>query len=365
MKRVRINKGKVGVVTRFGDYRKTITSGVSWVGIFDKVSLYDKSKFYTSTTDLNIMLEDENFKSLIQLIEIKDNEIALKFVENNFDSILTSGRYFYWKGLLNFDIKIFNTNSKEQITEIDPSILNYDVVKGLVRTFTVEKSEEALLFVNGEFKEKLSNGVYYFWKNSTPIDVVKLDTRQQQLEISGQEILTKDKTNLRINFYLQYKINDVKKLILDIKDYEKQIYILSQLSLREYVGSMTLDEILEKKESISGSIKEELSEKMSKIGISLIELGIRDIILPGDVKEIMNQVLIAQKKAQANIIKRREETASTRNLLNTAKLMEENNMLYKLKEMEYIEVIAEKVGEITVSGGGKILDQLKEIFTNK
>jgi hypothetical protein len=83
---------------------------------------------------------------------------------------------------------------------------------------------------------------------------------------------------------------------------------------------------------------------------------------PGDVKEIMNQVLIAEKRAQANIITRREETASTRSLLNTAKLMEENAMLMKIKEMEYVEKIAEKIHTISLSGGGQIVDQLKALF---
>jgi hypothetical protein len=76
----------------------------------------------------------------------------------------------------------------------------------------------------------------------------------------------------------------------------------------------------------------------------------------------MNQVLIAEKRAQANLITRREETASARSLLNTAKLMEENAMLYKLKEMEYVEKIAEKINNISLSGSGQIVDQLKQIF---
>jgi len=80
------------------------------------------------------------------------------------------------------------------------------------------------------------------------------------------------------------------------------------------------------------------------------------------VKEIMNQVLVAQKKAEANVIMRREETASTRSLLNTAKLMEENSMLFKLKEMEYVEKIADKINSISLSGGNQVIDQLKEIF---
>lgn len=79
----------------------------------------------------------------------------------------------------------------------------------------------------------------------------------------------------------------------------------------------------------------------------------------------MNQVLVAQKKAEANVIMRREETASTRSLLNTAKLMEENSMLFKLKEMEYVEKIADKINSISLSGGNLIVDQLKDIFVPK
>lgn len=103
--------------------------------------------------------------------------------------------------------------------------------------------------------------------------------------------------------------------------------------------------------------------KVTGLGVKLLDAGVRDIILPGDMKEIMNQVLVAEKKAQANIITRREETASVRSMLNTAKLMEENEMLWKLKEMEYVEKIADKIGEITISGSGNIVGQLKEIFS--
>ena len=89
----------------------------------------------------------------------------------------------------------------------------------------------------------------------------------------------------------------------------------------------------------------------------------KDIILPGDVKEILNKVLVAEKQAQANMIMRREETATTRNLLNTARLMEENEMLYKLKEMEFVERIADKIDGIQVQSGANVSDQLKTLFS--
>ena len=103
-------------------------------------------------------------------------------------------------------------------------------------------------------------------------------------------------------------------------------------------------------------------DKINALGLSVADAGIRDVILPGDMKEIMNQVLVAEKKAQANSIMRREETAAMRSMLNTAKLMEENEMLWKLKEMEYVEKIADRIGEITISGSGNVISQLKDIF---
>jgi len=182
------------------------------------------------------------------------------------------------------------------------------------------------------------------------------------LDVVGQEILSRDKAQIRINFTLQYQIVDIVKALLDNKEYEKQLYAVMQLNLRTYIGQMTLDELMDKKTEISTYILQNTMEYIAGLGLRLLTCGVKDIILPGDVRDIMNQVLIAEKRAQANIIMRREETASTRSLLNTAKLMEENAMLFKLKEMEYVEKIAERINNISISGNGQIVDQLKQLF---
>jgi regulator of protease activity HflC (stomatin/prohibitin superfamily) len=254
---------------------------------------------------------------------------------------------------------------KEISEDIDKSILQKPAVATYLRAYPVESYEKAVMFVDGKFEKVLDPGIYFYWKNPIPITVVKADLRQLQLEVSGQEILTKDKAALRVNFYAQYKVTDVMKALVDCKDYEKQLYILMQLALREYIGMFSLDELLENKESVSESILKIISASAEKLGVEIAACGIRDIILPGEVKDIMNQVLIAEKRAQANTITRREETASTRTLLNTAKLMEENSMLFKLKEMEYVEKIADKINSISLSGGSQVLDQLKDIFSGE
>ena len=135
-----------------------------------------------------------------------------------------------------------------------------------------------------------------------------------------------------------------------------------QLALRDYVGDRRLDEILAAKNEMSAYLTERMKEQGKELYLTVEEAAVKDIILPGEIREIMNTVLVAEKRAQANVITRREEVASTRSLLNTARLMEENQTLYKLKELEYIERICEKVGNINLNGGGDLLTQLSAVL---
>jgi hypothetical protein len=299
---------------------------------------------------------------VLEVIEVGDNEIVLQFVNGNFKEVLTAGTYAFWKGVTNTYFSKIDFSKAEIIEKIPMFLFESAKLRAFVRKFIVSSNDKALLFINGIYVKELTAGTHYFWNNSTTVEVKTADMRQQQLEISGQELLTKDKAGLRINFYVRYQVIDISKALVDNKDFEKQLYVLMQLALRAFVGGLTLDELLSKKDTIASAILDEITAKISDLGLAVSDAGIRDVILPGDMKEIMNQVLVAEKKAQANSIMRREETASTRSLLNTAKLMEENEMLWKLKEMEYVEKIADKIGEITISGGGNIIGQLKEIF---
>lgn len=365
MLRVRINAGKVGLVFKNGDYVRVITEGLHWLGFNQRVLMYDLSTSFTTPIALEVLLKDEILAAMLDVVEVKDGEIVLLYEKGNFKNVLNAGRYVFWKGLIEREYVRVDL-SKIYITEnLDKSLFsNYEVNK-YIRTFEVAAYEKAVLLVDDVYTKTLGGGTYRFWRNDTSIKIAKADLRQLQLEIAGQELLTKDKAAIRINFYTQYKVKDVEKALLENKDYEKQLYITMQLVLRAYVGAYTLDELLERKDNIAEAVFEDVKTSASKLGVTVINCGIRDVILTGEMKDIMNQVLVAQKKAQANVIMRREETASTRSLLNTAKLMKENDMLYKLKEMEYVEKIAEKIGEITVSGNGNMVTQLKEIFSGK
>jgi hypothetical protein len=363
MKRVRINVGKVGIVRKYDDYNRVLTAGTHWLGFKESLLTYSMSGLYAGDEQLDIMLRDPKFTAMVDVLEVKDNELALKYVNNNFMQVLNSGRYFYFKGMANTRYVTVDRSDAESAMAIDKSVLGQSALAAYRTEYKVEAHEEALLFIDGKFVRKLSRGQYFFWKNVVPVEVLKIDMRQIQLEISGQELLTKDKAALRLNFQATYKVSDAQKALLDNKDYEKQMYTLLQLALREFVGTLTLDELLDAREKVGDYVLTEVKTKVKQLGVEVLSAGIRDIILPGEVREIMNRVLVAQKSAEANTIMRREETAATRTLLNTAKLMEDNAMLYKLKEMEFIEKVSDKIGEVTVSNGGQLFDQLTRIFS--
>jgi regulator of protease activity HflC (stomatin/prohibitin superfamily) len=362
MKRVKINAWKKGLVFRDDNLEQILSEGVHWLWPFAEVKEYDMAKPFNTPVNLNILLKNEAFVNATIMIDVKNNEIALQYENGLFKEVLTPGRYVFWKGLINYSFIVADLNAIEITAEVDKSLLTRKELALYVRSYTVEPYEKAVMYVDGKFSKIVEPGTYYFWKNSTSIVISRADLRTIQMEIAGQEILTRDKAALRLNFYVQYNIKDIVKAVVNNKEYDKQLYVLMQLALREFVGAFTLDELLEKKENVSSYILESVSGKAEALGVTINGSGIRDIILPGDMKEIMNQVLVAEKKAQANTIMRREETASTRSLLNTAKLMEDNAMLFKLKEMEYVEKIAEKINNISLSGGTQLVDQLKQLF---
>jgi regulator of protease activity HflC (stomatin/prohibitin superfamily) len=365
MKRVKVNEYQVALVFRNGVYQRVLQTGTYWFWRNEDVYRYDITQPFIAPVELNILLQYAELAALLHVVEVKDTEIVLHYENGLLKQVLTAGRYTFWKSAVQHVFQFANTGKIEITEAIDNTVLTNKFLAPFVRAVTVENYERALLFVDGKYVKVLESGVYFWWKNSIVIQATKIDKRQQQLEINGQEILTKDKAALRVNAWAGYKVTDIEQALLKNKDYDKQLYVTLQLALREYITGYSFDELLEKKESIGPFILEQIKQTAEVLGVVVHAFGIRDIILPGEIKDIVNQVLIAEKKAQANVIMRREETASTRSLLNTARLMEENAMLWKLKEMEYVEKIADKINSISVNGNGALLEQLKGIFVSK
>lgn len=295
-------------------------------------------------------------------VNIPDATLGLFFRDGKFRGFLPSGQYLFWQVDSEVEIRQVDISTPE-ISEDVPKYIFKNLNEAPYYTrIEVKQWEKARLYFNGRFVRLLDAGAHYFWKNGVSVTAETVDTRRTALNVSGQDILTADKVSLRVNFTCNYRITDCIRVAENVDDYQNQIYVRAQLAIREYVGKYKLDEVLENKDQMSEFILSRLREKESELYVEFSDAGVKDIILPGEIREIMNTVLVAEKKAQANVISRREEVASTRSLLNTAKLMEENKTLYKLKEMEYVERICENVGNINI-GGGDVLAKLTAIIS--
>jgi regulator of protease activity HflC (stomatin/prohibitin superfamily) len=229
----------------------------------------------------------------------------------------------------------------------------------LVAEHVVENHEAGLLFVEGRLAERLAPGRHAFWTPGCKIEVKRLDLRPQALEITAQEMLTKDRIALRVTLTAFRRIADPETAVKAVPDVDAWLYRLVQFAIREAVASRTLDEVLSAKGALDAELRAFVAERLGATGIEVTELGVKDVILPGEIRELVNKVVEAERTAKANLIRRQEETAATRSLLNTAKLMEENPLLLRLKELESLERLVEKVGRIDLhAGDGQGLDAL-------
>lgn len=309
------------------------------------------------------LLNLEVLNDFAHVARLRQEERGAVLQDGVIKEIILPGFTAYWKGRLKTEILVFNLNDLEPEANLNPEIRAAMASAGYLRLMKVDEGETGLLLEDSKLLRRLGPGEFFFWNNHRNIKLLKASLKVQSMELNGQELLSADKAALRLNLLADWKVVDAEKALLENENFQKQAYHLLALALRSVVSELSLDELLKSKLRVAEEITELVAPKMKGLGLQLVEVGIRDIILPGEMREIMNQVIVAEKRAEANSIMRREETSSTRSLMNTAKLMENNPMLWKLKEMEYIEKVVEKVGEVSINGGN-LSAKLREIFSS-
>ncbi|PCK30701.1 slipin family protein [Pseudoalteromonas piscicida] len=309
----------------------------------------------------NPMLEEH-----ISHWKLDSNEVGLLYIDDLLRGIVAPSEHLYlWKDAGEIRLERIAIDNHIELDERTLFLINRagaNAASRLIRSdrtvamkpiadLSVAAEHVGLLYIDGRFVRRLAPGQHAFWQFNHSITLKSFDTRAQLLEISGQEILSKDRVSLRINLTAGIKIEDAELLAQSVEKVDEYIYKTLQLALREAVGTKSLDDILLDKLYINETVRELVTASLAGIGVSLQSVGVKDIILPGEIKAILNQVVEAQKAAEANVIKRREETAATRSLHNTAKVMENNPTLLRLKELEALEKVADKIENLTVYGG--------------
>lgn len=229
-----------------------------------------------------------------------------------------------------------------------------ELVEAQVRQF-----ERGLQYVQGRFAALLEPGRHVFWNHpGAKVAVTVIDTRVQQLKIEGQELMTKDKVTLRLTLTAEYAPTDAATTVHAVADVKDALYLAVQLAAREFVAGVTLDELLEGRDTLTRYLEAQVLPRAEAFGVRVHRVGVKDVILPGEMKTLLNKVIEAEKAAAANVILRREDAAATRNMANTAKVIAEHPVLMRLKELETMKEIAEKIDELKLVVGADGLKHL-------
>ena len=371
IKKISVRKDQLALLSRNGDYYKVLHAGehlLPWLNTPEVLLItLDGSEVPDVLADYLRRFQPEWVERYCVVADLSETEAGALYMDGILLEILPpSTRRLYWRVEDDLTLVRMSTQQVQVQTEVMNAVLQprrKGAVKGrdAILTVQVPAWHVGVLKIDGKTQARLPPGLTAYWKINHLVEAEVVDTRLQVLEVSGQEILTKDKVNLRINLAANWRYSDVLLAFSQLTKPIDHLYRELQFALREAVGTRTLDELLEDKQVIDDVVSEQVKSRMLPFGMEIASLGVKDIVLPGDMKNILAQLVEAEKSAQANVIRRREETAATRSLLNTAKVMENNPVALRLKELETLERVAERIDNISVFGG---LDQVLHGLVN-
>ncbi len=348
IRRFTVRSYEMGLLFRDEEFERLLPQGSYW--FFDpfgkiRVNIVSRRAPWLDHDKLDVIVKSEKLGEHAAVVDLKDDERALVWIDGRFNAILPPGRFVYWLGLRKVKVEIVSIRNPRFEHADQKAILRSQGMNGQFEIHSVSRDHVGVMFIDGQYVENVSPGVYAFWRGAADVRVVEVDLRERMIDVSGQDVMTADKVTLRLNAVATYRVTDARKSVSLNEDVRNALYREVQFALRAVVGVRELDTFLADKDSVAKEIEDGVRRRALELGLELVSVGIRDLILPGEMKDLMNKVTEAKKAAEANLIARREETAAIRSQVNTAKLLAENPVLMRLRELEVLEKIA---------GGGKL-----------
>jgi len=352
-KKIHIRSYEVGLKFRNGEFVGLLAPGKRYICTwFGKTTVRIVSKrdpwLFDEQLDVIVKSLSEKGQGLfrgLEVVDLKDNERALVWIDGRFNRVLGPGLYAYWNDVRSVRVETVTIDNARLVHNQLASIVRGVEATRYLTACKVERDHMGVWFLDGRYVDQLQPGLYAFWKDTGDARVVEVDMRETQVDVSGQEMLTADKVTLRINAMVTYIVKDARRAVSASDDVRQSIYRETQLALRAAVGNRELDVFLSgqagsDKDNLIEELESSVRDRAGELGLEVVSIGIRDVILPGDMKDLMNKVTEAKKAAEANLIARREETAAMRSQANTAKLLADNPTLMRLRELEVLEKIA-------------------------
>jgi len=304
---------------------------------------WDTSKLvFRAMPEVRAMLPKEWFTEVT--LSALDRGVLFRDAEPVF--FLRPGTHRYWTLDPSVELVVYDTRTRLPALTRELEAL---IPRGEYVAATVEAHERGLRFEQGRLTAVLEPGRYAVWTQpEAEVRITTVDMRRTEVTIAGQELMTRDKVTLRLTLTVEYAVEDPVLATQKVTNARDSVYLAAQLALREFVGTVTLDQLLEGREALTRYLEGEVRPQASAFGVRVERIGVKDVVLPGEMKTLLNRVIEAEKEAAANVILRREETAATRSLVNTARLMADQPILLRLKELEAMKEIAGQINDVRV-----------------
>jgi len=361
---IHIRPHERGLLWRDGDLIEVLRPGryVRWNWLFKlRLDRISTRNVWLAHNDVDVIVRSGLLEDDAIVLDLLDHERALVWIDGRFDRIARPGRYVLWRVDHEVRVEIVDTHDVRLAHRELPAILHS--LQPALQPVVVEPGHTAVVFHDGALHGVIAQGTYAFWREAGQLRVVDVDLKEQVLDISGQEIMTADKVTLRMNAIVSYRVSDPLLSVTVVDDASQALYRAAQLALREIVGARDLDALLTSRDAVARELEEQTRARATVLGITVVSAGIRDVILPGDMKELMNRVTEAKKAAEASLITRREETAAMRMQANTAKILESSPTLMKLRELEVLEKVAGTAHlTLVVGDGGNLSDRVVKLL---
>ncbi len=342
-------KGRFVSILEPGEYR--LWAGLDGPFEIERHNLAEPA-FVSEWADFIATRKPETAAVHFHIVETNDRQVAVISLDGKLNRVVgPASRVLFWKAAGRIETEVIDAVEAPGVPArlLDPLAR---LGRLSMATFAVvDEGKAGLLLIDNRVARTLGPGTWAFWTAAGSPRVETVDMRRQTLEVPGQEILTRDKVSLRVNILADYQVKDAVKAKQSVKDFAEFLYRALQLAIRQTLAKRTLEEVLSERTDVDEAVAAGVRSAMAEYGIEVGSIALKDIVPPGEVREMLNRVVAAEKEAQANLIRRREETAATRSLLNTAKLMEGNPLLVRMKELEALEKVAAKVGSISVANG--------------
>lgn len=311
--------------------------------------------------ELDVLRKSAAFGNEAQIVDLKDHERALVWIDGRLRKVLKPGLHAVWTVFHDVRIDIVDARTVRLAPDLVTPVRELGGSADIVDVTLIEPGQIGLQFIDGKLDATLNPGTYATWRGIGRVKTTVIDLKEQVLDIAAQDVMTSDKVTLRLNTVVTYRVRDPLKAVTEVENFAQALYREAQLALRAVIGTRELDVLLAMKDAVAAELTSLVAARATQCGLEVTNLGIRDIVLPGEMKDLLNKVTEARKAAEANLITRREEVAAMRSQANTARIFETNPMLMRLKELEVLEKVAGKAQLQVILGEKGLADRLMKL----